>query len=138
MKKVMWENWNEKEKELFDTSFQDQYLLDTAEEEDEQILSMANKDDGHLFPPIIDMQPQVIHTPFGVVPSDSILKPSDRWECWLAYTNFDLTHKISDRIKIINGVEALKMMSRYTFCVGIGKLFNHTRVKKEIEDAICK
>ena len=56
----------------------------------------------------------------------------------MGYTNFDITHQISDKMKIVNGVEALKIMSRYTFCGGVGKLFNFSSVRKEIEDAICK
>jgi len=137
MKKIMWENWNEKEKDLLELPFQDQYILENSEEENDQIMSLS-KDDHSLLSPIIDMQPQVIHTPFGVVPHDSILKPSDRWECWLGYTNFDLTHQVSDRMKTVSGVEALRIMSRYTFCVGIGKMFKFTSVRKEIENAICK
>ena len=54
------------------------------------------------------------------------------------YTNFDLTHKVSDKMKFIKGVEALKVMSRYTFCVGVGKMFNFSTVRKDIENAICK
>lgn len=133
MKKIMWENWNEKEIELVETtSFDDFMQMD--EEDTEQIMSMGQQ----LPPTILDIPPQVIHTPFGVVPSDSILKPSDRWQCWMGYTNFDLTHQISNRIKTINGVEALKIMSRYTFCVGVGKMFIFSSVRKEIENAICK
>jgi hypothetical protein len=135
MKKIMWENWNEKEIELIEGSTLDNFIMnEEVEEENEQILSAMNAG----LSPILEMQSQVIHTPFGVVPSDSILKPSDRWQCWMGYTNFDLTHKVSDRMKVINGVEALRIMSRYTFCVGVGKLFNFTSVRKEIENAICK
>jgi hypothetical protein len=137
MKKIMWENWNEKEKELLEPA-QDPFLLpndiDNEEQNEiEQLLSSSS-----MLSPMIDFQQPIIHTPFGVVPSDSVLKPSDRWECWMGYTNFDLTHQVSDKIKVINGVEALKIMSRYTFCVGVGKMFQFTSVRKEIENAICK
>jgi len=133
MKKIMWENWNEKEIEISELSSMD-FQMQEDEEENEQILSSMSSS----LSPLIDMQPQVIHTPFGVVPFESLLKPSDRWQCWMGYTNFDLTHQLSDRMKVINGVEALRIMSRYTFCVGVGKMFNFTSVRKEIENAICK
>lgn len=138
MKKIMWENWNEKEKELLEP-VQDPFLLSNGTDDEEQneidqLLSSSSS----ILPPMIDFQQPIIHTPFGVVPSDSILKPSDRWQCWMGYTNFDLTHQVSDKMKVINGVEALKIMSRYTFCVGVGKMFNFTSVRKEIENAICK
>ena len=130
----MWENWNQKEIELIEGAAIDNFIMSDEESEDmEQMLSK-----GAFLPPIIDMQSQVIHTPFGTVPSDSVLKPSDRWQCWMGYTNFDLTHELSDKIKFISGIEALRIMSRYTFCVGVGKMFNFTSVRKEIENEICK
>jgi hypothetical protein len=133
MKKLIaWENWNVKEKELAD--FQDVDIIEETDADPEEIMQMDN----FLSPILGEMKPQVIQTPFGVVSFDSALKPSDRWDCWLGYTNFDITNKISDRIKIINGVEALRIMSRYTFCVGVGKMFQFSDVRKEIENAICK
>jgi hypothetical protein len=135
MKKITWENWNEKEIELVEGNTLENFAIsDDIEEENEQILASI----GNNLSPLLDFQPQVLHTPFGVVPSDSILKPSDRWQCWMGYTNFDLTHKVSDKMKIVDGVEALRIMSRYTFCVGVGKVFNFTKVRKDIENAICK
>ena len=135
MKKIMWESWNEKEIELLESQPID-FMMDNESEDNEQLLN--NMSIGGGLGPLLEMGSPLIYTPFGTVSSESALKPSDRWYCWLGYTNFDLTHKISDRIKIINGVEALKIMSRYTFCIGVGKMFNFTNVKKEIENAICK
>jgi hypothetical protein len=129
MKKIMWENWNEKEIELVEpTGFNE---IINEEDIGDQLSGLG------LSSFLPDMG-NVLHTPFGMVPSESALKPSDRWECWLGYTNFDLTHKVSDRMKFIKGVEALKIMSRYTFCVGVGKMFNFSTVRKDIENAICK
>lgn len=133
MKKIAWENWNEKEKDLVDAGNLES-LIDDGMENEEQIIQM----DGMLGPLLGEIRSPVIQTPFGVVTSDSLLKPSDRWDCWLGYTNFDLTNQISDKIKIIEGIEALKIMSRYTFCIGVGKLFKFNMVRKEIENAVCK
>jgi hypothetical protein len=134
MKKIMWENWNEKEIELSEGASLESLMLDNSDNSEDQMMQLEN-----LLPPFMaEMQSPNLHTPFGVVPTESALKPSDRWQCWMGYTNFDLTHKVSDRMKVINGVEALRIMSRYTFCVGVGKMFNFTSVRKEIENAICK
>ncbi len=134
MKKLIaWENWSLKEKELVEASEFEESTED-MEMDPEQILQM----DGLLSPILSEMRPQIIQTPWGAVSFDSILKPSDRWDCWMGYTNFDLTNKVSDKIKIIDGVEALKVMSRYTFCIGVGKMFQFSEVRKEIENAICK
>lgn len=134
MKKLIaWENWSLKEKELVEASEFEESTED-MEMDPEQILQM----DGLLSPILSEMRPQIIQTPWGAVSFDSILKPSDRWDCWMGYTNFDLTNKVSDKIKIVDGVEALKVMSRYTFCIGVGKMFQFSDVRKEIENAICK
>lgn len=131
MKKIMWENWNEKEIELVEpTGFN---VNEVINEED-----VGDQLSGLELSSFLPDMNNILHTPFGMVPSESALKPSDRWECWLGYTNFDLTHKVSDRMKFIKGVEALKIMSRYTFCVGVGKMFNFSTVRKDIENAICK
>lgn len=133
MKKIMWENWNEKEIELVEPiNFNS---MSTEEDIGEQLSSLESA--MGLSPIFSDMN-NLLHTPFGMVSSESALKPSDRWECWLGYTNFDLTHKISDKMKFIKGVEALRIMSRYTFCVGVGKMFNFSTVRKDIENAVCK
>lgn len=129
MKKIMWENWNEKEIELVEPTGFNEVI--NEEDVGDQLSGLGLSS----FLPDIN---NILHTPFGMVPSESALKPSDRWECWLGYTNFDLTHKVSDRMKFIKGVEALKIMSRYTFCVGVGKMFNFSTVRKDIENAICK
>lgn len=131
-KTIAWENWNVKEKEL--TDIQEIDIPEESNGDPEEIMQM----DSFLSPILSEMKPQIIQTPFGVVAFDSVLKPSDRWDCWLGYTNFDITNKISDKIKIISGVEALRIMSRYTFCVGVGKMFHFSDVRKEIENAICK
>lgn len=130
----MWENWNEKEIELSEGSSLESLMMDDLNGNSEELSQLEN-----MLPPFMsELQSPVVHTPFGNVSTDSALKPSDRWQCWMGYTNFDLTHRVSDRMKVINGVEALRIMSRYTFCVGVGKMFSFTSVRKEIENAICK
>ena len=44
--------------------------------------------------------------------------------------------KYKDKLNIIPGVEVLKILSRYRFFVGIGKLFDFTEVRKNIENEI--
>lgn len=135
MKKIIaWENWNEIERELSE----DITLEDIInEEEDNENQTGLHAD--FLMPAMLsDMKPQIIQTPFGNVSVDSRLKPSDRWDCWMGYTNFGITEDIQSKMQEVDGVDALKVMSRYSFCVGVGKLFKFNQVRKEIENAICK
>ena len=133
MKKIIaWENWNEIEKEISeDISLED--IMDESEEDQ----TIAATD--FLMSPILsEFKPQIIQTPFGSVSIDSRLKPSDRWDCWMGYTNFGITEDIQSKMQGVDGVDALKVMSRYSFCVGVGKMFKFSKVRKDIENAICK
>ena len=56
------------------------------------------------------------------------------FECWMGHTNFDITPEIKNKLDTIKGVELLKICSRYRFFIGIGKMFEFSDVRKEIED----
>lgn len=124
--KISWEHWNTKEleegneKENSEDFYDDGYKDDKS---DIQYLQNSLK---------------MIHTPFGIVPKTSKLKPSDRWDCWIGYTDKDITNSIGRKISKIPGVESLSVMGRYTFCIGIGKLFEFSSVRREIENELRK
>ena len=80
----------------------------------------------------------IIFTPYGPFSMDSSLKPSDRWDCWVCHTNFDLTSEIIQVLETIDGIEALKIMGRYTFFVGVGKLFSMPDIREEVERQFCE
>lgn len=125
MIKISWEHWNSKE------------TCDLSSIDEDIEYSDGYKDD-KVDMSYITKDLEMIHTPFGSVPKTSRLKPSDRWDCWLGYTNTDITHSIEKRIAKIPGVESLAIMGRYTFCIGVGKLFEFSSVRKEIENELRK
>ena len=55
------------------------------------------------------------------------------FDCWLGHTNFNLTHEIKTILNTIDGVEVLKICSRYRFFIGVGKMFDFSEVRKNIE-----
>lgn len=63
---------------------------------------------------------------------------ANNFECWMGYTNFNITEEVRDRLKKTEGVEILKICSRYRFFVGIGKMFNFTDVRAKIESNLGK
>lgn len=129
--KIAWEYWNDKEKKLASKANEKTKEYDDDEEDHNPFSSSHIKD-------IFMDTPSVIHSPFGEIPSDSQLKPSDRWECWLGYTDFEITQKIADKMSKVDGVEAMKIMGRYSFCIGVAKLFEFAKVRKDIYDTISK
>jgi len=60
------------------------------------------------------------------------------FDCWVAHTNFNLTENIRNQLDRVEGVELLKVFSRYRFLVGVGRMFDFSEVRKEIEKIIPK
>ena len=82
--------------------------------------------------------PRLVQTPLGIFHYEDKLKPSEKFDCWIGYTNFDITQNVSDLIEYVDGVEALEVMSRYTFFLGVGKMFNFRDVRLGIEILILE
>ena len=60
------------------------------------------------------------------------------FDCWVGHTNFDITPKVKKILDTVEGVEILKICSRYRFFIGVGKMFNFKNVRKEVETQILK
>ena len=124
-KKIAWENWKEK----VDYS-PPENKLDEAVEEDEDAIEKSLLSAMEI--------PRLVQTPLGIFHYEDKLKPSEKFDCWIGYTNFDITQNISDLIECVDGVEALEVMSRYTFFLGVGKMFNFRDVRLGIESLILE
>jgi len=131
-KKIAWESWNAvvEEIESFPSS------IEPYEEEGAQ--SFDQMDKPSEFGEIFIQQPKFVYTPLGIYPAESTFKPSDRWDCWIGYTNFGITKNIANILDTqVDGVEALKILGKYSFFIGVGKLFDITDVRQNIESALC-
>ena len=124
-KKIAWENWKEK----VDYS-PPENKLEEAVEEDEDAIEKSLLSAMEI--------PRLVETPLGIFHYEDKLKPSEKFDCWIGYTNFDITQNISDLIECVDGVEALEVMSRYTFFLGVGKMFNFRDVRLGIESLILE
>ena len=125
-RKIVWESWNA----LINESSQKEETQQSPvlEYGEEQALNEM------ISIPINRLQ----YTPIGAYPEESILKPSDRWDCWLGYTNFPITGKILNILnEEIEGVESLKIMGKYSFFIGVARLFKILDVRKQIDERIC-
>jgi hypothetical protein len=129
-RKIAWESWNAKVEEFF-TEEQEELISEEDEESDfHNLYDLVPSD-------IFVAQNRLIHTPIGAYPEDSLLRPSRRWDCWIAHTNFEITSSILAKIEDIEGIEALKIMGRYSFFVCVARLFDIKDVRKKIETDIC-
>jgi len=132
-KMIAWENWNVLEEEML--ASQDEMLPPLMDEE-------IGEEDEEMRPmPLSSLfmmgAARNVETPLGIYADTSILKPSSRWDCWIGYTNFEVTKAVSDIIEETPGVEALKIMGRYSFFIGVARLFNIKDVRKSIEESLC-
>lgn len=134
IKTITWKSWN---------ALADEYIYGIQEEykkmeEEIEALNEENPEMGMMFQPILKGEGMnVIYTPLGAYPIDSMFKPSDRWDCRIGVTNFSITHSIKSKVKRIEGIEALKILGRYTFFIGIPASFNFRDVRSDIEKELC-
>lgn len=59
-----------------------------------------------------------------------------RFDCWIGHTNFNITTSIKNKLNEVDGIEVLNVVSRYRFFIGIGKMFQFSDVRKDIEETI--
>lgn len=129
-KKIAWESWNSKIEDFENSDILD--FDDNNEYEDD----IENNYIG-INPEALLAIGKIVHTPMGEYPSDSLLRPSQRWDCWIGHTNFDITKEIANKIEKIDGVEALKILGRYSFFIGVAKMFDIKDVRRDIDTNIC-
>ena len=55
------------------------------------------------------------------------------FDCWMAYTNFDITKDMKSILNAIEGIEVMRVCSRYRFFIGVGKMFDFKHVRSDIE-----
>jgi len=63
---------------------------------------------------------------------------ASNFDCWMGHTNFNITQDTLDNLNKMEGVEILKICSRYRFFIGIGRMFDFTEVRQSIEDSLTK
>jgi hypothetical protein len=116
-RKIAWEKWEAKEPEVLEET----YTQEPVDEAIDEALSHGNiLFQGSDF----GMNPfNMISTPIGFFHNEDVNRPDKQFDCWLGYTNFEITNQIKSEIERTEGIELLSILSRYRFFVGIGKLF---------------
>ena len=92
----------------------------------------ADEDTGSLLE---QNEPFVMAIPESL---SSEIQLTTNYDCWIAHTNFDITETIKSAINKIEGIEVLKIHSRYRFFIGVGKMFDFKEVRKEIENRLIQ
>ena len=82
----------------------------------------------HILQPMISLSPEMA-ADFAVASS---------FDCWYGHTNFNITPAMKNILDTVEGVEILKVCSRYRFFIGVGRMFEFGHVRKELEKLILK
>jgi len=61
---------------------------------------------------------------------------ASNFDCWVGHTNFNITQATFNMLDKVEGVELLKIVSRYRFFIGIGRMFHFKNVRKDLENQI--
>ena len=133
-KKIAWSSWSALEEAM--VLAETPPIPDFGDIDPEEVL--AEEAQMLSFMPILSQpESKLLHTPLGCFPTDSPLKPSDRWDCRMGHTNFEITQSTKDILNRVDGVEALKVLGRYTFFIGIATMFKFKDVRVDIERQLC-
>lgn len=119
-RKIIWQHW------------QNPYGNEESEFVDEDKSPWELREELEESPKAFKVRP-VIPTPLGFVPVYPFQNFSETFEFWMGHTNFDITQDVSDKIEATPGVEFLDVITRYCFRIAIGKAFNGTDVKLNIQ-----
>ena len=123
-RKIAWERWDE---DLLHEEIVDNLSID-MEDADEELANDAME--------LMSKIPKLISTPLGIFQLYDKMSPMKQFECWMGYTNFNITGQIQKNIENVNGVELLSVISRYRFFIGVGKLFNFKTVRIDVENLL--
>jgi hypothetical protein len=128
-KKIAWQKYEDIIESQLDSPLMDIFLQklqqplenDATEEEDEELIESALG--LHQTQYLIPIDPKLAES----------INMAQSFDCWMAHTNFNITRKMKDALNKADGVEVLKICSRYRFFIGIGRMFDFKEVRKNIE-----
>lgn len=78
-----------------------------------------------------------ISSPAGIIPITESNAPSKVYDFWIAHCNFEVSPIIETIVQTTPGVEIYQTFSRYRFRLAIGKAFDPTEVKVNIQKKLC-
>lgn len=118
--------------------------LMSVEDEDDAFLpddeiNDFDKEEDEKYSPFGEMQTKkIMPTPFGLAVIDNSLNPFRKIQFFQFHTDFYLTQKILNIIETTPGVETLRFLTPYRGILSVGKIFNSTDVRREIERRVIK
>ena len=125
-KKIAWERWDE--------DVVEQEIVENFYDKHEDIEDEEGVEEALAF---LERIPSLVTTPMGMFQLHDKMNIMNQFDCWMGYTNFDITKSVEETIESSEGVELLSVMTRYRFFLGVGKMFSFSDVRRSIESKLC-
>tara|TARA_Y100000004_G_scaffold65088_1_gene73103 strand:- start:1812 stop:2234 length:423 start_codon:yes stop_codon:yes gene_type:complete len=132
-KKIGWQKYESVIEDQLTSPFLQDMLAslqpETTQEEEEYYSIMKELQENGQEVQFVDSSPQ-LNLSEQFMNEISMLT---NFDCWVGHTNFNLSKKIASELEKVEGVELLRICSRYRFFIGIGKMFDFKAVRKNLE-----
>ena len=125
-KKIAWERWDE--------DVVEQEIVENFYDKHEDIEDEEGVEEALAF---LERIPSLVTTPMDMFQLHDKMNIMNQFDCWMGYTNFDITKSVEETIESTEGVELLSVMTRYRFFLGVGKMFSFSDVRRSIESKLC-
>lgn len=77
-----------------------------------------------------------VRTAFGIYDVKDAFNPMKQFVFWVGHVNFDLTPEEASILVKVPGIEKLKIQTRYRFMIAVGKAFEFSDVRKNINEQL--
>ena len=132
-KKIGWQKYERVIEDQLTSPFLQDMLAslqpETTQEEEEYYSIMKELQENGQEVQFVDSSPQLNFSEQFM----NEISMLTNFDCWVGHTNFNLSKKIASELEKIEGVELLRICSRYRFFIGIGKMFDFKAVRKNLE-----
>jgi hypothetical protein len=139
-KKIGWQKYEDVlENQLSSPLFHElmSNIIESFRENDSQHSEQFKEEESYLPEEEFNPEPMNVILPIPVSNEmASEITLISTFDCWVGHTNFDITPSVKNILNEVNGVEVLKICSRYRFFIGVGKMFEFKTVRENIERII--
>jgi hypothetical protein len=140
MKKIMWQKYEDLLEEQISSPLIKSIVTGSLPDT-EDIIDIGNLSESEMeeLQNEIDMNKDLSEKELRLSVSESLMNEislTSTFDCWVGHTNFNITKDVAKKINKSEGVEALKICSRYRFFIGVGRMFEFKNVRKNIEQIL--
>ena len=125
-RKIGWQKYEDLLEQQMSSPFLETLITKATEVEENEEDTYTEEEEVENDNVMLPLSPQLLED----------LAMLSNFDCWIGHTNFDITKDIKNILNSIDGVEVMRICSRYRFFIGVGKMFDFKNVRSHIEREI--